>query len=88
MSKYTLENSDVVLRNIHDGIECRTRPCAVHNKTEHSMRGFPQHFRTDNGLMERICSHGIGHPDPDGLPFFEDQGIGGMGIHGCDGCCA
>ena len=77
-----------VLNNVHAESDCAGRPCPVHNRTDHSMRSFPQHFRSDNGLMERICGHGIGHPDPDALPFYEERGIGGMGVHGCDGCCS
>lgn len=30
--------------------------------------------------MERICPHGVGHPDPDDTN--PDT------VHGCDGCCA
>ena len=40
----------------------------------------PSHF-------ERICEHGVGHPDPDSLEFFRSIGVTSMGIHGCDGCC-
>ena len=29
---------------------------------------------------ERLCEHGVGHPEP-GKPHH------GGGIHGCDGCC-
>jgi hypothetical protein len=29
--------------------------------------------------MERICSHGVGHPDPDEINTDK--------THGCDGCC-
>lgn len=47
---------------------------------------MPQHFRSDNGLMERICEHGIGHPDFDSLPYFEERGID-MSVHGCCGVC-
>ena len=42
-------------------------------------------------LMERICPHGIGHPDPDHLSHTERvHGLEAMlieAIHGCDGCC-
>jgi hypothetical protein len=34
--------------------------------------------------MERICEHGVGHPDPDDLRVIRDRI---MGIHACDGCC-
>ena len=43
--------------------------------------------------MERICKHGVGHPDPDDLAFkkriAEKFGRDSYdeGIHGCCGCC-
>lgn len=37
------------------------------------------HWRDDRSFMERICPHGVGHPDPD--DEHADP------IHGCDGCC-
>lgn len=77
------------LRNVHSEDKCAGRSCPIHNMSDHHMRKFPQNFRWDNGLMERICEHGVGHPDPDGLPFFEERGIKGMGVHGCcwERCC-
>jgi hypothetical protein len=50
-------------------------------RSVHSMRSFPTHFRFDRYLMERICPHGVGHPDPDDPQSAID------GVHGCDGCC-
>lgn len=42
-------------------------------------------------LAERICPHGVGHPDPDSLDFARREGgedfAGAEGVHGCDGCC-
>jgi len=38
-------------------------------------------WRSDRGIWEGLCGHGVGHPvhtDP------EDRTAG---IHGCDGCC-
>lgn len=85
---WELEHSGVVLTNVHPKSQsCVDEPCSIHNLTEHSMREFPQHFRMDNGLMERTCPHGIGHPDPDCLPFFRARGMDYMEVHGCDGCC-
>jgi len=68
----------------HDMGTCVEEYCTLHNRSNHSMRDFPQHWRGDRGIMERICTHGIGHPDPD-----EYKIIKGMdnGTHGCDGCC-
>jgi len=64
----------------HRPDKCQGTHCAVHNPSEHHMRDWPQHYRWDAGITERICQHGIGHPDPD------DVGAKGY-VHGCDGCC-
>lgn len=53
--------------------------CTVHNRSNHHMLLWPQNWRADRGIMEVICSHGIGHPDPDDIS--KDK------THGCDGCC-
>jgi hypothetical protein len=48
------------------------------------MADWEQHWREDKGAFERICPHGIGHPDPaDRYYKFNEYN----GIHGCDGCC-
>jgi hypothetical protein len=69
---------------------CEER-CVIHNPSDHCMRDFPTHWREDRGLMERICPHGIGHPDPDHLAFVErvlgTEQAQAEGVHGCDGCC-
>jgi hypothetical protein len=36
----------------------------------------------ENGVVEDICEHGVGHPN---LEYLKDNP--GRGIHGCDGCC-
>jgi len=89
MTAYVLENNEeYALTNTHPESSCTDQPgCPIHKLTNHPMRSFPQWFRSDNGLMERICPHGIGHPDPDGLHYFVSRGIEGMDVHGCDGCC-
>jgi len=73
---------------VHTPEHCEGRPCAIHNPSDHNMRDFPTHFRFDRYLMERICPHGVGHPDPDDLAWqlktFPERA---PGIHGCDGCC-
>ncbi len=59
-------------------------PCPIHAPTDHHMVGWDMNWRNDRGIMERVCRHGIGHPDPDDrkIRLGEDRGI-----HGCDGCC-
>lgn len=52
------------------------------------MDDLPTSFRSDNGMMERVCEHGIGHPDPDYVKYMARQGNNWAGTHGCDGCCS
>jgi hypothetical protein len=80
------------VRNIHMPKDCAGRPCVVHNPSDHSMRDFKTHLRFPGpwdikGIhTERICPHGIGHPDPDDLEYWRSRGED-YGVHGCDGCC-
>ncbi len=76
---HKLENSDEVITNVHSPEKCKGEHCPIHKMSDHHMRGWPQHWRNDRGIMERICEHGVGHPDPDD-PCTDK-------IHGCDGCC-
>lgn len=78
----TLEHTDTVLV-CHDPKDCEGRRCTLHNRSDHPMRDFPQHWREDRGIIERICTHGVGHPDPDSPWSPTSPGW----IHGCDGCC-
>lgn len=81
---YKLEHSDEELENVHPSDKCAGDVCTIHNLSDHAMRGFPQHYREDRGIMERICTHGIGHPDPDD---FRCRRSAWERVHGCDGCC-
>jgi len=72
-----LEGGERVLAHMPD--KCKAETCTIHNPSEHHMRDWPQHWRADRGIMERICEHGIGHPDPDDTNLDT--------THGCDGCC-
>ena len=78
-----LEHTDSRLR-VHAIGTCAGQYCTVHNRSDHSMRDFPQNWRWDRNLMERICTHGVGHPDPDEINLDKN----GRGTHGCDGCCS
>lgn len=65
--------------------------CCVHGPSDHHMKNWPTHWRQDRRMIERICPHGICHPDPDDVTFQDAnpqyvQSIGGS-VHGCDGCC-
>lgn len=68
--------------------DCDADGCAIHNQSYHHMVDWPTYMRVDKYyLIERICSHGIGHPDPDSLSFFRKKAMGWIGIHGCCRCC-
>lgn len=82
-NRYTLVGGEVVY-NVHDPALCAGRPCPIHNASQHSMSDFPQHFREDRGSMERICPHGIGHPDPDDLPYQTHKEANRLQAHGPD----
>ena len=71
MELVTLENSKIKIY-VHNSSNCVGEYCTIHNRSDHIMRSFPQHWRGDRAIMERICPHGIGHPDPD--EEYEDLG--------------
>lgn len=71
------------LVDVHEQWQCMRGNCTIHKPSDHRMRSFKQKWRYDRALMERICPHGIGHPDPDEIGLDES----GRGVHGCDGCC-
>jgi hypothetical protein len=72
--------------------ECKKHGCVIHSPSKHSMRKFPTHWRDDRHLMERICPHGVGHPDPDQIGYtrrkFGENAARTESVHGCDGCCS
>lgn len=76
-----------VLGNVHSPNRCAGYHCVVHNPSDHHMRKWRLNWRDDRGIMERICPHGIGHPDPDEMAYQFRANSGDTGVHGCDGCC-
>ena len=79
-----IEHTNIVLRNVHQSDDCIGEWCTIHNRLEHPMRSFPQHWREDRAIMERICPHGVGHPDPDDSKL---RGNDTDTVHGGEGCC-
>lgn len=77
MEKFTTDTGQHIL--VHDKSDCEGYHCCVHNPSDHHMKDWPLHWREDKEMMERICEHGVGHPDPDDISLDR--------IHGCDGCC-
>lgn len=74
---------------IHPPAACVGSPCPFHAPSDHPLRSRPINMRLDRiGLVERICSHGVGHPDPDSVSYLKRvTGETHWEIHGCDGCC-
>lgn len=71
----------------HSQLSCRrSEACVIHNPSDHQMRRWPRNLRA-SALVERMCVHGVGHPDPDSVAFFDSIGRRGFDVHGCDGCC-
>jgi hypothetical protein len=68
---------------VHSKDDCAL-PCPIHGSSNHHMKDWPTHWRQDRGIMERICPHGVGHPDPDDRRIRTGKDTG---AHGCDGCC-
>lgn len=82
----------MILKGLHNGDSCYGQACCIHNPSVHPLKDAPFNWRADKGLMERICGHGIGHPDPDHMAFaktvLEDDEWAALGVHGCDECCS
>lgn len=86
MEPFMIECTDVfgfpigkIELRVHEAEFCKGRACCIHNPSDHHMREWPQLYRLDRGMMERTCTHGVGHPDVDDINPNHS--------HGCDGCC-
>lgn len=77
-----------MLRHTHDPDVCAHRVCVLHNTTKHHMSDWPMDWRGDRGILERTCEHGVGHYDPDQVPYWKETDQMWQTVHGCCGCCA
>lgn len=71
---------------------CTGRPCPLHAPSRHPLRAAPimMPVTPDDIVLERLCPHGIAHPDPDSVQLadiLDPAGEGEHQIHPCDGCC-
>jgi hypothetical protein len=78
----TADGAQVLL--VHDEARCWGPPCCVHSPSAHPLRHRTLRWRADRRVMERVCEHGVGHPDPDDLGV---RFVPGDAVHDCDGCC-
>lgn len=91
--KFGVQVGHSVLRT-HPASVCADDPaCCIHKPSGHPLNKAALNWRADRGLMERICAHGVAHPDPDDLAHKrrvlgqERYDMGSWAIHNCDGCC-
>lgn len=76
----------------HHGKYMCTGECCLHGTSPYEFCRKPRLWRSDRGIIEHLCPHGIGHPCAAGLAHAKamealGRGYGGDGVHGCDGCC-
>jgi hypothetical protein len=81
----------------HGKDECSGTPCVIHSPSDHPLKNAPLSWRSDRVMMERVCEHGIGHPDPDDRAHWErringdnaqsKEFLDARAQHDCDGCC-
>ena len=86
-SELGLPVDDVVIENIHPATACAGRSCVIHAPTDHLMSPWRLVWRDEKGMFERLCSHAVGHPDPDQFDYWREVGLEHRRSHGCDGCC-
>lgn len=75
------------LYNVHERSDTCEQSCVIHNPLTNHMSDWQLHWRNDRGIFERICPHGIGHPEPSQYPYWDATHQGHQKVHGCDGCC-
>lgn len=80
----------------HGKDECSGTPCVLHSPSDHPLKDAPLQWRSERAMMERVCEHGIAHPDPDDRAHWERrlgddpaswEFIEARAQHSCDGCC-
>lgn len=79
------------LEGVHGAARCAPYPCVIHRPladTYWRMGRWQLYWRGDRAIFERICPHGIGHPDPSQFAWWEATEQGWQAVHGCDGCCS
>jgi hypothetical protein len=76
-----VDDFGTVIHKVHKNGTCKQDYCTIHNPSDRAKAIGKQKWRLDRGMMERVCSHGTGHPDPD--EFLYGKAL----AHACDGCC-
>lgn len=82
-------NGGYLLRTHEPNADCELYGCAIHapSRNVQNDMGWPYNWRDDRGILERLCKHGVGHPDLDSAAFLARIDRPEENVHGCDGCC-
>lgn len=77
------------LAGLHEpNSECYAHGCVIHSPPQTGpLSQAVYNWRKDRSIMERLCSHGVGHPDQDAADHHIRIGQAWQNSHGCDGCC-
>jgi hypothetical protein len=81
------------LMTVHAIGTCSGPYCCVHNPSDHPLRNLPLYWVPFGAVMERVCAHGIRHPDPDDVAhwrrLYGDRAADARAAHCCDTdrCC-
>lgn len=62
-------SDDLTIVNVHDPAACAEQFCAIHRPSNHPLCKSPRTFTT--GLVQRVCRHGVKHPDPDSIAWLK-----------------
>lgn len=78
--------------SIHNPTQCAGRPCVFHNPSDHALSKAKVSYNESLHRVERVCSHGIHHPDVDEVVkvydgFGETEALKFAKHNDCDGCC-
>lgn len=84
--------ADGTLLQTHSTWLCAGNTCCIHNPSDHPLRDAPLLWIDQFRSMDRVCSHGFTHPDPDDFSFKVHTGVSHLllsviGAHDCDHCC-
>lgn len=81
------EDNNLNLVGIHNVYNCR-QPCPIHNsQSTHPLQAAPLYWNPNRAIIERVCSHGVHHPDYDSAMYYYSVNQTNENVHMCDGCC-
>lgn len=89
MSKHVVVRSksgNIKLTRVHSSVMCSGKWCVVHNPMAPTRSRYLT-WRDDRGIFEDVCWHGVGHPSPEQLDFWNETNREWEAVHGCCGCC-